>query len=68
MNLMGLKGIWKAIKSFYYDILCDFDWEEIMKDPDKRAKVSVVVFGAEILVTISIVIGTLIFIYLVVFT
>jgi hypothetical protein len=65
---MGLKGIWKAIKSFYYDILCDFDWEEIMKDPDKRAKVSVVVLGEEILVTISIVIGTLIFIYLVVFT
>lgn len=65
---MGFKGIWKAIKSFYYDILCDFDLEEIMKDPDKRAKLSVVVFGAEILVTISIVIGTLIFIYLVVFT
>jgi len=65
---MGFKGIWKAIKSFYYDILYDFDWDKIKKDPDKRAKVAVVVFAAEILVTLSLVIGTLIFIYLVVFT
>ena len=52
----------RAMKSFYYDFLYDFDWEEIKKDPDKMAKVSLMVFGAEILVTILIVIGTLIFI------
>jgi hypothetical protein len=65
---MGFKGIWKAIRSFYYDFLYDFDWEEIKKDPDKMAKVSILVFGAEIMVTVLIVIGTLIFIYLTVFT
>jgi hypothetical protein len=67
MNLnMGIKNIWKIIKSFYYDFLYDFDWEEIKKDPDKMAKVSMLVFGAEILVTIGIVFGTLVFIVLVV--
>ncbi len=63
---MGLKGIWQSIKSFYYDFLYDFDWEEIKKDPDKMAKVSMMVFGAEILVTVGIVFGTIIFIILVV--
>lgn len=63
---MGLKSIWKSIKAFYYDFLYDFDWEEIKKDPDKMAKVSMLVFGAEILVTIGIVFGTLVFIVLVV--
>ena len=63
---MGLKGIWKTIESFYYDFLYDFDWEEIKKDPDKMAKVSILVFGAEILVTIGIVFGTIVFIILVV--
>ncbi|MCC7564532.1 MAG: hypothetical protein KO275_08540 [Methanobacterium sp.] len=66
--MMGFKGVWKAIKSFYYDFLYDFDWEEIKKDPDKMAKASVLFFGAEIMVTVLIVIGTLIFIYLVAFT
>lgn len=65
---MKLKGIFRAIKSFYYDFLYDFNWEEIKKDPDKMAKVSILFFGAEILVTVGIVIGTLIFIYLVAFT
>jgi hypothetical protein len=63
---MGIKSIGKIIKSFYYDFLYDFDWEEIKKDPDKMAKVSMLVFGAEILVTIGIVFGTLVFIVLVV--
>lgn len=65
---MGFKGVWKAIKSFYYDFLYDFNWEEIKKDPDKMAKVSILSFGAEIMVTVLIVIGTLIFIYLKVYT
>lgn len=63
---MGPKSIWKSMKSFYYDFLYDFDWEEIKKDPDKMAKVSLMVFGAEIMVTVMIVIGTLIFILTVV--
>ena len=63
MNLiMVFNRFLRAMKSFYYDFLYDFDWEEIKKDPDKMAKVSLMVFGAEILVTILIVIGTLIFI------
>lgn len=66
--IMGFKGVWKAIKSFYYDFLYDFNWEEIKKDPDKMAKVSILSFGAEIMVTVLIVIGTLIFIYLKVYT
>lgn len=59
---MVFKRIWKAMQSFYYDFLYDFDWEEIKKDPDKMAKVSLMVFAAEILVTVLIVIGTLVFI------
>jgi len=31
---MGFKSVWKTIKSFYYDFLYDFNWEEIKKDPD----------------------------------
>jgi hypothetical protein len=65
MNLiMGFKNILKTIKSFYYDFLYDFDWEEIKKDPDKMAKVSILTFAAEIMVTVLIVIGTIIFIIL----
>jgi hypothetical protein len=68
MNLMiGPKRIWKIIKSFYYDFLYDFDWEEIKKDPDKMAKVSMLMFGAQIMVTVLIVIGTIIFILAVAF-
>jgi hypothetical protein len=68
MNLMmGPKRIWKIIKSFYYDFLYDFDIEEIKKDPDKMAKVSMLIFGAQILVTVLIVIGTIIFILSVAF-
>ena len=36
--------------------------EDIMKDPDKRAKLYLIFVGAQILVTIMIVIGTIIFI------
>lgn len=36
--------------------------EEIMDDPDKRAKLFIILSGASIVVTIMIVIGTLIFI------
>ncbi|NYB51511.1 MAG: hypothetical protein HVN35_02950 [Methanobacteriaceae archaeon] len=64
---MGPKRIWKSMKSFYYDFLYDFDWEEIKKDPDKMAKLSILAFGAEIMVTVLIVIGTLIFILSVLF-
>ena len=60
--MIGPRRIWKIIKSFYYDFLYDFDWEEIKKDPDKMAKVSMLTFGAEIMVTVLIVIGTIIFI------
>jgi hypothetical protein len=68
MNLMmGPKRIWKIIKSFYYDFLYDFDIEEIKKDPDKMAKVSILMFSAQILVTVLIVIGTIIFILAVAF-
>lgn len=45
-----------------WEFLLHFDWEEIKKDPDKMAKVSILFFGAEIMVTVLIVIGTLIFI------
>ncbi|AXV40603.1 hypothetical protein [Methanobacterium sp. BAmetb5] len=65
---MGLKSMWQKVKSFNLDFLYDFDWEEIKKDPDKMAKVSMLVFGAEIMVTVGIVIGTLIFIYITIFT
>lgn len=65
---MGLKSKWQKVKSFNLDFLYDFDWEEIKKDPDKMAKVSMLVFGAEIMVTVGIVIGTLIFIYITIFT
>jgi hypothetical protein len=69
MNLfMGLKSMWQKVKSFNLDFLYDFDWEEMKKDPDKMAKVSMLVFGAEIMVTVGIVIGTLIFIYITIFT
>ena len=68
MNLiMGFKSMWKKLKSFNLDFLYDFDWAEIKKDPDKMAKVSMLVFGAEIMVTVLIVIGTIIFILAVVF-
>lgn len=68
MNLMmGPRSIWKIIKSFYYDFLYDFDIEEIKKDPDKMAKVSMLIFGAQIMVTVLIVIGTIIFILSVAF-
>ncbi|AIS31662.1 MULTISPECIES: hypothetical protein [Methanobacterium] len=60
--------MWQKVKSFNLDFLYDFDWEEIKKDPDKMAKVSMLVFGAEIMVTVGIVIGTLIFIYITIFT
>ena len=36
--------------------------EEIMEDPDKRAKLFLILSGASIVVTIMIVVGTLIFI------
>ena len=65
---MGLKSMWQKVKSFNLDFLYDFDWEEIKKDPDKMAKVSMLVFGAEIMVTVGIVIGTLIFTYITIFT
>ena len=65
---MGLKSMWQKVKSFNLDFLYDFDWEEIKKDPNKMAKVSMLVFGAEIMVTVGIVIGTLIFIYITIFT
>jgi len=65
---MGLKSMWQKVKSFNLDFLYDFDWEEIKKDPDKMAKISMLVFGAEIMVTVGIVIGTLIFIYITIFT
>jgi hypothetical protein len=65
---MGLKSMWQKVKSFNLDFLYDFDWEEMKKDPDKMAKVSMLVFGAEIMVTVGIVIGTLIFIYITIFT
>jgi hypothetical protein len=66
-SIMGPKSIWKIIKSFYYDFLYDFDVEEIKKDPDKMAKVSMLIFGAQIMVTVLIVIGTIIFILSVAF-
>ncbi|WP_286473242.1 hypothetical protein [Methanobacterium sp. CWC-01] len=44
------------------DFLWNFDWEEIKKDPDKMAKVFMLISGAMILSTILIVIGTIIFI------
>ncbi|MDD3753967.1 MAG: hypothetical protein PHQ17_05350 [Methanobacterium sp.] len=56
------------MKSFNADFLYDLNWKKIKKDPDKMAKISILIFGAEIMVTVGIVIGTLIFIYLVVFT
>ncbi|MFU2191053.1 MAG: hypothetical protein ACOX08_08220 [Methanobacterium sp.] len=66
--IMGFKNLWKKLKSFNLDFLYDFNWEEIKKDPDKMAIVSILTFGAEIMVTVGIVIGTLIYIYLRVFT
>ena len=42
--------------------LREFDLEDIMKDPDKRAKLYLYLAGAMILSTIAIVIGTLFFI------
>jgi len=41
-------------------------FEQYFKDPDKKAKLYLMITGAMILVTISIVIGTLIFILLVI--
>lgn len=66
--IMGFKNLWKKLKSFNADFLYDLNWKKIKKDPDKMAKISILIFGAEIMVTVGIVIGTLIFIYLVVFT
>lgn len=40
----------------------DLDLEEIMEDPDKRAKLYLYIVGAMILSTIAIVIGTIVFI------
>jgi hypothetical protein len=40
----------------------EFDLEDIMKDPDKRAKLYLYLAGAMILSTVAIVIGTLFFI------
>jgi hypothetical protein len=40
----------------------EFDMEDIMKDPDKRAKLYLYLAGAMILSTIAIVIGTFFFI------
>ncbi len=64
---MGLRNFWKKLKSINLDFLYDLSWEEIKKDPDKMAKVSILFYGAQIMVTVLIVIGTLIFIYLTVF-
>jgi len=64
---MEFRNTWKKLTSIL-DFLYNFDWEEIKKDPDKRAKVSMLFFAAQILVTASIVIGTLFFIYLRIFT
>ncbi|HNR25363.1 MAG TPA: hypothetical protein PKI66_01440 [Methanobacteriaceae archaeon] len=47
---MDISFLWKS------------DWEEIKKDPDKMAKVFMLISGALILTTILIVIGTIIFI------
>ena len=65
---MGFRDNWKRLKSVNLDLLYDFDWEEIKKDPDKREKFAIIIFTAEIIVTFSIVLGMLIFIYLIVFT
>lgn len=40
----------------------EFDLEDIMKDPDQRAKLYLLIAAAMILSTITIVIGTIIFI------
>lgn len=40
----------------------ELDYEDIMKDPDKRAKLYLFFAGAMILSTIAIVIGTIFFI------
>ncbi|MDD1774484.1 MAG: hypothetical protein LUQ24_03015 [Methanobacterium sp.] len=40
----------------------EFDLDDIMKDPDKRAKLYLYLAGAMILSTVAIVIGTLFFI------
>lgn len=63
---MGFKDTWRKLTSII-DLLYNFDWEEIKKDPDKRAKVAILWFAAQILVTMSIVIGFLFFIYFKVF-
>lgn len=63
---MILKNTRKKISSFL-DFIYNFDWEEVKKDPDQRAKFSILFFAAQILVTASIVIGTLFFIYFKVF-
>jgi hypothetical protein len=42
--------------------LPDIDIDDIMKDPDRRAKLYLYLAGAMILSTITIVIGTIIFI------
>jgi hypothetical protein len=40
----------------------EFDWEDIKKDPDKRAKLMIYISIAMILSTVTIVIGTIFFI------
>ncbi|MGV8144128.1 MAG: hypothetical protein ACP5OJ_05870 [Methanothermobacter sp.] len=64
---MGFKDTWRKLAS-YFDLLYNFDWQDIKRDPEKREKFAIIVFTAEILVTVSLVIGTLIFIYLILFT
>ena len=63
---MILKNTRRKISSFL-DFITNFDWEEVKKDPDQRAKASMIWFALQILVTASIVFGTLLFIYLKVF-
>jgi hypothetical protein len=50
VNSLDISFLWKS------------DWEEIKKDPDKMAKVFMLISGAMILSTILIVIGTIVFI------
>lgn len=59
---MVFRNTWKIITSTI-DFLYHFDWEEVKKDPDKRAKAAMLWFAAQILATASIVIGMLFFIY-----
>jgi hypothetical protein len=51
-----------VVNPLNFDFLWNFDWEEIKKDPDKMAKVFMLISGAMIVSTILIVIGTIVFI------